>query len=313
MGSQILRVATYKVGAINFIGKEEYRQDYKHKNGDIDKERSHLNLTIGNKEKTLYQAWKNHLDKLNIKIPTKKNQNVMEQIMITASPDFFKSLGWDCQAAKEWNHGDIPPEIKKYFNDTLKFVKDYIGSENVISATLHFDETSPHMHVDYIPIISGKKKRKDVYVKDENGKCIRDEKGHAIRARGADGKVIYEYVDVSPEINRGQFWQERGGRQSYRKMQDLFFEQVASKYGLDRGQVGSDREHEEQSKHKAKVLNEKLKSLQDLEGQTVTELADTLKRKPNLLNNINRAMKIAIGEELPPPKKEIYRERGRSR
>lgn len=310
MGCQILRVATYKSGSINFIGREEYRQDYTHKNGDIDSSRSHLNITIGNREKTLYRAWKQRLDKLGIEIPKRKTQNVMEQIMITASPDFFKELGWDAELAKRWSREDIPTQIKQYFNDSLRFIKDYIGSENVISATLHFDETSPHMHVDYIPIISGKRKRKDVYLKDENGKCVRDEKGHAIRARGADGKVIYEYVDVSPEINRGQFWTERGGRQSYRKMQDLFFEQVASKYGLDRGQVGSDRQHEDQAKHKAKVLNDKLKSLKSLEGQTVTELADTLKSKPRLLNDINRAMRIAIGEELPP-EKEIQRERSR--
>lgn len=313
MGSQILRVATYKIGAINYIGREEYRQDYKHKNGDIDGDRTHLNITIGNSEKTLYRAWKNRLDKLDIKIPTKKNQNTMEQIMITASPDFFKSLGWDAELARGWSREDIPTQIKQYFNDSLKFIKGYIGSENIISATLHFDETSPHMHVDYIPIISGKRKRKDIYMKDENGKCIRDERGHAIRAKDENGKTRYEYVDVAPEINRGQFWQERGGRQSYRKMQDLFFEQVASKYGLDRGQVGSDRQHEDQAKHKAKVLSEKVKILQSLEGQTVKELADTLKSKPHLLSDINRAVKIAIGEELPPPEKKISRERGRSR
>lgn len=313
MGSQILRVATYKSGSINYIGREEYRQDYKHKNGDIDGDRTHLNITIGNGEKTLYRAWKSRLDKLGIKIPTKKNQNVMEQLLITASPDFFKSLGWDAELARGWSREDIPIEIKKYFNDALSFVREYIGREKIISATIHFDETSPHLHVDYIPIISGKQKRKDVYLKDENGKCIRDERGHAIRARGADGKVIYEYVDVSPEINRGQFWTERGGRQSYRKMQDKFFTEVASRYGLDRGQVGSDRSHEEQSKHKARVLSEKVKSLQDLEGQTIAQLAENLKKKPRLLNDINRAVKLAIGEELPPPEKEIRRERGRSR
>lgn len=312
MGSQILRVATYKIGAINYIGREEYRQDYRHKNGDIDKERSHLNITIGNDKKTLYQAWKSRLDKLGIKIPKRKTQNVMEQIMITASPDFFESLGWDCEAAKGWSHEDIPFKIKQYFNDALSFVREYIGRENIISATLHFDETSPHLHIDYIPIISGKRKRKDVYLKDENGNCIRDEKGHAIRAKDENGKILYEHVDVSPEINRGQFWQERGGRQSYRKMQDLFFEQVANKYGLDRGQVGSDRQHEDQAKHKAKILTEKVKTLQSLEGQTVKELADTLKSKPRLLSDINRAVKLAIGEELPP-EKEISQERGRSR
>ena len=43
-------------------------------------------------------------------------------------------------------------------------------------------ETTPHLHLDYIPVIDGEMKRKDVYLKDESGKCIRDEKGHAIRA-----------------------------------------------------------------------------------------------------------------------------------
>lgn len=312
MGSQILRVATYKSGGINYIGREEYRQDYNHKNGDIDGDRTHLNITIGNKEKTLYRAWKKRLDKLGIKIPTRKNQNVMEQLMITASPDFFKSLGWDVEAAKGWSREDIPTQIKQYFNDTLGFVKEYIGRDNIISATIHFDETSPHMHVDYIPVISGKQKRKDVYVKDADGKCVRDEKGHAIRARSADGKTLYEYVDVAPEINRGMFWTERGGRQSYRKMQDLFYEQVAQKYGLDRGQVGSDRQHEEQSKHKAKILTEKIDTLQGLEGQSIAQLAENLKKKPRLLNDINRAVKLAIGEDEPPEKK-LSRERIRSR
>lgn len=312
MGSQILRVATYKIGAINYIGREEYRQDYTHKNSDIDKERSHLNVTIGNSEKTLYRAWKNRLDKLDIKIPKKKNQNVMEQLLITASPDFFKNLGWDCGAAKGWSREDIPLEIKNYFNDALSFVREYIGRENILSATIHFDETSPHLHIDYIPIISGKQKRKDVYQKDADGKCIRDEKGHAIRARGADGKTLYEYVDVAPEINRGMFWTERGGRQSYRKMQNLFYEQVARKYRLDRGQVGSDRQHEEQSKHKAKILTERIDTLQGLEGQTIAQLADNLKKKPRLLSDINRAVKLAIGED-EPPEKNLSRERTRSR
>ena len=39
MVCQILRVATYKAGAINYIGWEEHRQKYTHKNGDIDESR----------------------------------------------------------------------------------------------------------------------------------------------------------------------------------------------------------------------------------------------------------------------------------
>jgi hypothetical protein len=192
---QILRVATYKAGAINYIGWEEHRQKYTHKNGDIDESRSHLNLNNGMKNKSLYQAWKSRLEQLEIKLPVKKNQNVMEQMVITASPEFFKDLGWDKNAAKNWTNRDIPTGIKKYFNDSLRFCHRYIGKENIISATIHFDESTPHMHVDFIPIITGKQKRKSVYEKDKDGKCVRDANGNAIRARDSHGKIIYDYVD----------------------------------------------------------------------------------------------------------------------
>ena len=315
---QILRVATYKAGAINYIGWEEHRQKYTHKNSDIDESRSHLNLNNGMKNKSLYQAWKSRLEQLEIKLPVKKNQNVMEQMVITASPEFFKDLGWDKNAAKNWTNRDIPTGIKKYFNDSLRFCHRYIGKENIISATIHFDESTPHMHVDFIPIITGKQKRKSVYEKDKDGKCVRDANGNAIRARDSHGKIIYDYVDEPPSINRTEFWFERGGRQSYRKLQDKFYKEVASHYGLERGEIGSSKEHKDQSKHKANILNKEIKAkqaeistLNTLEKQSVQGLTTALQKNPNILGHINQALKIAIGEEPPHQKISYTREHNR--
>lgn len=258
MQSQIIRVASYAAGSINSIGREEYRHKYNHKNTNIDEQRKKLNVSIGNKQGTLHQAWKTRIEQLGLKFAGKKNQVALEQMVVTASPEFFKQLGWDKEQAKGWERENVPKEIIRYFNDSLKFVREYVGKENVLSATIHFDEESPHLHIDYIPSISGKSKRKDVYLKDEFGKCIRGENGHAIRAKDQNGKTLYEYVDEPASINRGQFWSERGGRQSYRMMQDLFHEKVASNYGLDRGQIGSDHKHEDQSKHRARQLKDKI-------------------------------------------------------
>ena len=319
MGNQIIRVARYTSGSINSIGREEYRHKYNHKNTSIDEARSHLNITLGNKDrKTLYQLWKTHIEHYGLNYTGKKNQIAMEQIVITASPDFFKQLGWDKIVAREWDKTDIPKEICQYFNDSLKFVKEYIGKENLLSATLHFDEETPHLHVDYIPVICGKRKRKDVYLKDEQGRCIRNERGHAIRAKGSDGKTLYEYVDEPSSINRSQFWAERGGRQSYRQMQDLFHEQVASKHGLERGNRGTDRKHEEQSIYKAKLLRKQIEqkkeailTLGSLENQTVDELAKILQKSPHVLGRINQSIKIAMGEKTPNQIITVNRERGR--
>lgn len=319
MGNQIIRVARYTRGSINSIGREEYRHKYNHKNTSIDEARSHLNITLGNRNRmTLYQLWKTHIEHHGLNYAGKKNQVAMEQIVITASPDFFKQLGWDKDVAREWNKTDIPKGIYQYFNDSLKFLQEYIGKENLLSATLHFDEETPHLHVDYIPAISGKRKRKDVYVKDEQGRCIRNERGHAIRAKGLDGKTLYEYVDEPSSINRSQFWAERGGRHSYRQMQDLFYERVASKHGLERGKRGTDRKHEEQSIYKARLLKKQIEQKQEsilmldrLENQTVDELAKVLQKSPYVLGRINQSIKIAIGEKPPNQALTVDWERGR--
>lgn len=287
MGSQIIRVASYTSGSINAIGREEYRAKYNHKNTNIDTERSKLNVSLGNKQDTLYQTWKAKINTRGLRFAGRKDQVAMEQVLVTASPDFFKNLGWDKEAAKEWERSDIPKEIVSYFNDSLKFMKEYLGKENLISATIHFDEETPHMHIDYIPSISGKQKRKDVYLKDADGKCIRNENGHAIRAKDADGKTLYEYVDEAPSVNRSQFWAERGGRQSYRTMQDLFYERVSSHYGLNRGEIGSDRKHEDQAKHRMKQLKEKV-----VEGnRIISEQAKHIERQKAAIDLNNNKIK----------------------
>lgn len=180
-------------------------------------------------------------------------------MVITANPEFFKDLGWDKNAAKNWTNRDIPTGIKKYFNDSLRFCHRYIGKENIISVTNHFDESTPHMHADFIPIITGKQKRKSVYEKDKDGKCVRDANGNAIRARDSHGKIIYDYVDELPSINRTEFWFEGGGQQLYRKLRDQFYKEVASHYGLERGEIGSSKEHKEPLHQKISYTKERIR------------------------------------------------------
>ena len=291
---QILRIKQFDKGSINNIGAEERRTNRCQNSGLIDRERTHLNVTVGiaKDEKTLYQAWKkivkerSLLNENQLKMNSKrgKNRTVMEQAVITASPEFFQKLGWNSDEAKHWTRGDIPKEIVDYFSDSLEFLSSIvIGKENILSATIHFDETTPHMHVDYIPAIDGEMKRKNVYLKDESGKCVRNEKGQPIRARDKDGDVIYQYVDEPASINRSEFWRQRGGRDSYRILQDKFHKAVASKYGLERGQVGSDREHVEQIKYINQHLEEKKAELFGEVSSLKTERTDVEREVNNLI------------------------------
>lgn len=60
------------------------------------------------------------------------------EYMITASPEFF--LGSD------------EKDQKKYFENALEFIKKRHGEENLVSAEIHLDEETPHLHVIVVPI-----------------------------------------------------------------------------------------------------------------------------------------------------------------
>lgn len=205
MAYVILRIKSITQGGIGHIGAEEDRRLGSQRNGDIDIERTHLNMgAYRSDNKTLYAAWKDKCAELGVS-PTRKGQICMEQAVVTASPDFFRGLGWDKEAAKNWCVQDIPADIIRYFEQAAKWLDGYLGGSNIISMTIHLDETTPHMHVDYVPVAAAGKRRKDVYARDADGRILRDEKGHAIRARDGDGHVIYEYVDAPARLNRSDF------------------------------------------------------------------------------------------------------------
>ena len=48
-------------------------------------------------------------------------------------------------------------QIKQFFELSYKFLSERYGEQNVISAYVHMDETTPHMHFLFIPIVDEKK------------------------------------------------------------------------------------------------------------------------------------------------------------
>ncbi|WWU66878.1 plasmid recombination protein, partial (plasmid) [Clostridium baratii] len=41
---------------------------------------------------------------------------------------------------------------KLFFRESLEFLGQKLGKDNIISANVHMDETTPHMHVGFVPI-----------------------------------------------------------------------------------------------------------------------------------------------------------------
>ena len=59
---------------------------------------------------------------------------------------------------------DFPLELsRQFFEQTYKFLNErYSGEQNVVSAYVHMDEKTPHMHYAFVPVVHDKKKNKEI-------------------------------------------------------------------------------------------------------------------------------------------------------
>lgn len=90
--------------------------------------------------KTAIEAMQNYSDNLPEKI--RKNAVMAIECLSTASPEFFETASQETQ--------------KQFFADSLKFIEDKFGKENIVSAVIHRDESTPHLQTLVIPLVEGK-------------------------------------------------------------------------------------------------------------------------------------------------------------
>ena len=133
----ILRFAKYKGPEISNIEAHNERKKEKYaSNPDIDNSRRNLNYhliePVGK-----YRAESNRLIE-EYGCRTRKDSVRVVEVLIAATPEFFK--------------GKKKSEIRAYFQTALEFIKKYQDSETILSAVVHMDEKTPHMHLSFVPI-----------------------------------------------------------------------------------------------------------------------------------------------------------------
>lgn len=162
-------------------------------------------------------------------------------------------------------------ETKRYFDECYKFICNYknLGEENIISAVVHLDEGAPHMHLMFVPV---------VHTKDKEGNKI-------------------------DKVCARDFWK---GRDSYRKLQDAYFNHVKSKgFDLERGMFVEDtnRNHYTIAEYK-KITN------YDNTKKLLNEIKLELPEVPNINDiskfSIKRDEKIL--EKIVKPKDDLIKE-----
>ena len=163
------------------------RRSKGHTNKDIDNTRTHLNFYCKKNEQTYIKEFDRIKKEYDLKGHIRSNSIILCEMMITSDNEFFDKIGLE--------------ETKRYFRESYKFVCNYknLGEKYIVSAVVHLDETTPHMHLIYIPVI---------HTKDKEGNEI-------------------------DKICARDFWR---GRDSYRDLQNEFHKYITSKgFDLERG------------------------------------------------------------------------------
>lgn len=138
-------VAKYSKGALGHMfahyerAKDKDGEYIKFGNEDIDTNKSYLNYNLApNHNMSQGEFVKQRCSE--VKCLNRKDVNVMCSWVVTAPKDLDPNL------------------YKDFFKESYKFLENRYGADNVVSAHVHMDEKTPHMHFAFVPVVYDIKK-----------------------------------------------------------------------------------------------------------------------------------------------------------
>lgn len=175
---------------------------------NADPTRTHLNQMLidypdGVNDRT--EAIQQRLDTAGFTRKIGKNQRTAFNVMLSGTPEDMKRIETD-------------GKLDKWCDDNLAWLRKTYGSENVVSAVLHLDEKTPHIHATVVPIVTTERKKK----KSE----LEAKKRYRTKSRTAARLCLDDVMK----------------REKLKEYQTTYAEAMA-KYGLHRGIDGSEARH----------------------------------------------------------------------
>ena len=98
--------------------------------------------------------------------------------LITASPEFFK--------------GKSPKEEQEFFQRAADFLIGRVGRENIVSAVVHMDEKTPHLHLTFVPLTK------------DNRLCAKEIIGNRANLTKWQDDFHAYMVEKYPDLERGE-------------------------------------------------------------------------------------------------------------
>lgn len=136
------------------VENENERDDtYQAGNPQIDFTRTRDNYNIIKRQRSYTQFINDKIEDLDLPTKVRKDAVLMCSFVVGSDREFFDRLS--------------PREQQQFFVDCTRFFAERYGEENIISAVVHMDETTPHLHLNLIPIANGRLCAKQLFDRKE--------------------------------------------------------------------------------------------------------------------------------------------------
>ena len=259
MSYAIIRNAKYKRENLMAVYRHNERKNKNYSNKDIDRTKTYLNYSLKDPEFNYVKEFDKIIKKYDLKGQIKTVSNIVCEYMITSDSDFFKRIGEE--------------ETKRYFETAYKFVSEYkdLGEKYIISAKVHYDEKSPHMHLIFLPVVH-----------------TTDKKGNPI-----------------DKLACSEFWK---AKDSYRQLQNAFFEyMVENGFDLQRGLPKEETERMHYTLKEYKNITNFENTKEQLQNIKL-ELPDVPDITDIHMNRLSKKRDEVILEEIIKPKDKLINE-----
>ena len=147
MSYVVCYVKKFKADSKGGLSWHNNRVSDKHSNLDIDPELKPRNFSALTGEAG--NPVTNYVEKIDAILKTsyttrrkiRKDAVLLCGVIVSSGVEFFRDLE--------------EAEVKRFFKVAALFLQDYYGAENMVDDKVHMDETTPHLHYEFVPLIDG--------------------------------------------------------------------------------------------------------------------------------------------------------------
>ena len=174
MSHIVARMQKMKAGNLAAAYHHNERIFENHANPDIDTSRSHLNFELTDRDREV--SYKSQIEDYVNENKTsrraiRKDAVLCDEWIITSDRAFFEKLS--------------PEETRSFFETAKNYFAENYGEQNLAYASVHLDESTPHMHLGIVPMQNGKLSSKAMFDREELKK-IQDELPQYMSEHGFD-------------------------------------------------------------------------------------------------------------------------------